>query len=295
LERDLTDFWRQAGWRAREETHHIQEWLSEYYNRNRLEYAVIGLSGGLDSSVVAKLMTNVLGKERVIGVLLPEKDFTDPWDLEDARHLSADLGIKTKEYDITPLVDVFIKQEPKLIELRPGGDYRYRNPYGNVKARIRMIKLYIVSQMLPGSSSVMGTTDKSEWLMGYFTKYGDGGADLEPIINLYKTQVRGIARELGLPEGIISKKSSPNLIQGVTAEKELGFSYEELDPILTCLIEGGYMETGLQAGKELLFERYGINSQKVDSVIEKINGTAHKRQLPAYPSVYSILNITAIF
>ena len=158
-----------------------------------------------------------------------------------------------------------------------------------------MIKLYIVSQMLPGSSSVMGTTDKSEWLMGYFTKYGDGGVDLEPIINLYKTQVRGIARELGLPEGIISKKSSPNLIQGVTAEKELGFSYEELDPILTCLIEGGYMETGLQAGKELLFERYGINSPKVDSVIEKINGTAHKRQLPAYPSVYSILNITAIF
>ena len=118
-------------------------------------------------------MTNALGKKRVIGVLLPEKDFTEPLDLEDARHLSSDLGIRTKEYDTSPLVDAFIKQEPELIGLRPGGEYRYRNPYGNVKARIRMIKLYIVSQMLPGRSSVIGTTDKSEWLMGYFTKYGD--------------------------------------------------------------------------------------------------------------------------
>ena len=240
-------------------------------------------------------MTNALGKKRVIGVLLPEKDFTEPLDLEDARHLSSDLGIRTKEYDISPLVDAFIKQEPELIGLRPGGEYRYRNPYGNVKARIRMIKLYVVSQMLPGRSSVIGTTDKSEWLMGYFTKYGDGGVDLEPIINLYKTQVRGVARELGLPEGIISKKSSPNLVQGVTAEKELGFSYEELDLILTCLIEGGYMVTGLQAGKDLLFERYGIDGVNVDRVVEKLNGTVHKRHMPACPPVHTILNINAIF
>jgi len=295
LERDLVDFWRESGWRAGEEAHHIQEWLSEYCERNRLEYAVLGLSGGLDSSVVAKLVTNALGKKRVIGVLLPEKDFTEPLDLEDARHLSSDLGIRTKEYDISPLVDTFIKQEPELIGLRPGGEYRYRNPYGNVKARIRMIKLYVVSQMLPGRSSVIGTTDKSEWLMGYFTKYGDGGVDLEPIINLYKTQVRGVARELGLPEGIISKKSSPNLVQGVTAEKELGFSYEELDLILTCLIEGGYMVTGLQAGKDLLFERYGIDGVNVDRVVEKLNGTVHKRHMPACPPVHAILNINAIF
>jgi NAD+ synthase len=242
----------------------------------------------LDSSVVAKLVTNALGKNRVIGVLLPEKDFTEVSDLEDARHLSSDLGIITKEYNISPLVDAFIKQESELIELKLGGAYRHRNAYGNLKARIRMIKLYIVSQMLPGRSLVIGTTDKSEWLMGYFTKYGDGGADLEPIISLYKTQVRGIAREIGLPANIISKKSSPNLIPGVTAEKELGFSYEELDLILTYLIDGGYMITNLQAGKDLLFERYGIDSINVDKVIEKINETTHKRQLPASANVRHI-------
>ncbi len=105
----------------------------------------------------------------------------------------------------------------------------------------------------------------------------------------------GIVRELGLPEGIISKKSSPNLVQGVTAEKELGFSYEELDLILTCLIEGGYMVTGLQTGKDFLLERYGIDGVNVDRVVEKLNGTVHKRHMPACPPVHAILNINAIF
>jgi NAD+ synthase len=291
----LRDFWRERGWTAKKEIQHIQRWIGRYFKQNQIENAVLGLSGGLDSSVVATLLSNALESEKITGVLLPDGEVTDPKDVADATRLAEEIGLTIKRYDISPLVSAFVKQDPEIVDRGPGGEYSYRNQYGNLKARVRMIKLYEVSQMMPERSVVVGTTDKSEWLMGYFTKYGDGGVDLEPIIKVYKTQVRELARELGLPKDIIQKKSSPNLVPGLTAENELGFSYEELDLILTCLIEGGYMVTGLQAGKDLLFERYGIDGVNVDRVVEKLNGTVHKRHMPACPPVHAILNINAIF
>ena len=282
IQKDLTDFWRETGWKASKEIQGIQGWISDYFRQQRLEYAVIGLSGGLDSSVVAALLANALGRERVIGVLLPDGEVSEPQDVEDASHLADKIGIKKKRYEISTLVSAFVQQDPEIADRGPGGEYLNGVQYGNLKARVRMIKLYEVSQLLPGRSVVVGTTDRSEWFMGYFTKYGDGGVDLEPILNVYKTQVRALARELGTPSEIISKKSSPNLVPGMSAEAELGFSYEELDLILATVF-GVYKDRGSQLPKEALASNYGINGVTVENVLEKISNTAHKRQMPPSP------------
>ncbi len=280
--KDLKAFWGETGWTAKKEIQHIQGWVRDYFKQHRLENAVLGLSGGLDSSVVATILVNALGGERIIGVLLPD-EVTDSRDVDDAIHLANKMGFKTKKYDISPLVSAFVQQDPEIADRGLGGEYRNGIPYGNLKARVRMIKLYEVSQLMPGRSVVVGTTDKSEWLMGYFTKYGDGGVDLEPILNVYKTQVRELAKELGLPMGIISKKSSPNLLPQMTAEMELGFSYEELDLILATVIDGIGKKMGIQSPREFLSKNYGINSLTVEEVLEKISSTAHKRQMPPNP------------
>jgi NAD+ synthase len=282
MQKDLIGFWRETGWTATEEIQGIQGWISDYFKQQRLEYAVLGLSGGLDSSVVATMLANALGREKVTGVLLPD-EVTDPKDVEDASYLVDRIGIRKKRYDISPLVSAFVQQDPEIADRGLGGEYRNRIQYGNLKARVRMIKIYEVSQLLPGRSVVVGTTDKSEWLMGYFTKYGDGGVDLEPILNVYKTQVRAIAKELGLPKEIISKKSSPNLVPELTAEVELGFSYEELDLILATVVDGVYKDTSPQSSKGTLSNNYGISSMTVDRVLEKISNTAHKRKMPPSP------------
>ena len=284
IHKDLSDFWSETGWDAKKEIQNIQGWISDYFNQHNLDYAVLGLSGGLDSSVVATLLVNALGKKKVVGVLLPDGEVTDPKDVEDASRLSDKLGIMKKKYDISTLVSAFVKQDPEIASRGLEGEYRNRVQYGNLKARVRMIKLYQVSQLQSGRSVVVGTTDKSEWLVGYFTKYGDGGVDLEPILNVYKTQVRAIARELGVPEEIISKKSSPNLTLGMTAEKELGFSYEELDLILATVVDGANKSGSFQLNKEASSKKYGVDSLTVDKVLEKISRTAHKRKMPPSPS-----------
>ena len=281
--KDLEDFWRGTGWRAAKEIQGIQGWVRDYFKQHRLEYAVLGLSGGLDSSVVATMLSNSLGGDKIMGVLLPDREVTDSKDMKDAIHLADKLGIKKKKYDISSLVSAFVQQDPEITDRGLGGEYRYGVQYGNLKARVRMIKLYEVSQLMSGRSVVVGTTDKSEWLMGYFTKYGDGGVDLEPILNVYKTQVRVLAKELGLPRLIISKKSSPNLVPGISAEVELGFSYEELDLILATVVDGVGKRMSLQSSREVLSNNYGINSLTVDKVLEKISSTAHKREMPPSP------------
>jgi NAD+ synthase len=283
MHKDLTDFWSESGWDSKKEIQNIQGWISDYFNQHHLDYAVLGLSGGLDSSVVATLLVNALGKKKVIGVLLPDGEVTDPEDVEDASRLADKLGIMKKIYDISTLVSAFVKQDPEIASRGPGGEYLNRVQYGNLKARVRMIKIYEVSQLLSARSVVMGTTDKSEWLVGYFTKYGDGGVDLEPILNVYKTQVRAIARELGVPGEIISKKSSPNLTLGMNAERELGFSYEELDLILATVVDAANKSGGFQLNKDVISKKYGIDSLTIDRVFEKVSSTAHKRMMPPSP------------
>lgn len=181
---------------------------------------VLGLSGGIDSSLVLVLAVKALGKDKVLGLLMPTY-FTPPQDIADAKLLADIYGIETKYVDISSIAASFFdslksKEEEKI-------------PRANIYSRIRMIILYYYANMM--NYLVIGTSDKSEMLLGFFTKYGDGGVDFEAITHLYKTEVRKLGRKLGIPEHIIKKPSSPQLYPNHLAEDELPASYEVIDAI----------------------------------------------------------------
>lgn len=224
---------------------------------------VLGLSGGLDSSTAAYLCVKALGRRRVLGLLMPD-GATPPQDLADARLVARRLGIPHRLFDLSPLCE-------RIFPLLRGD----RNARGNVKARLRMVLLYYAANSR--NLLVVGTSDRSELLMGYFTKYGDGGADLLPLGGLFKTQVRELARYLGVPEHIVSKPSSPGLWPGQTAEGELGVSYELLDSILHLRLDLGRDPPSIQ--REL-----GVSRGLVERLLRRVEETEHKRKPPPTPS-----------
>ena len=201
----------------------IQTFISSYVSKSASNGLIIGLSGGLDSSVVLKLCVNALGASRVLGVVMPS-DTTPKEDTDHAIELAKQLGIKYHIIDISALID---KYEQALQK-----DKRAR---GNLMARIRMNILYYYAGV--NSYLVAGTSDKSELCLGYFTKFGDGAADIMPIADLYKTQVRVLAKHLGIPNAIVEKKSSPRLWDNHLAEEEIGMDYATIDPILHLLVD----------------------------------------------------------
>ena len=182
--------------------------------------AIVGLSGGLDSAATLALCVRALGKRNAIAAILPS-DATPRKDISDAKALARKLGVKAIVSNITPAIEAFGELSSNRL-LR-----------ANLSARIRMAILYSIAQRENGL--VVGTGDKSEFLLGYFTKYGDGGADLFPIGGLYKTQVQKLAHHIGVPAKIADKPPSPALWAGQTAEKELGFSYEIADKVLAAI------------------------------------------------------------
>jgi NAD+ synthase len=228
---------------------------------------VLGLSGGIDSAVVATLSVDAIGKEKVLALIMPEKD-SNPRDAKDAEEQANGLGIEYKVVDITPMVNS---------SLSVLGDSGGAVAAGNIKARCRMILLYHHSRLL--ARLVAGTGNKSELLVGYFTKYGDGGSDMLPIGDLYKTQVYELARAIGIPEKILQKVPSAGLWKGQTDEGELGMSYENLDMILHGL------ELGLSPEK--IAERTGFVLEDVASIQERVSACAHKRTLPYIPKLGS--------
>jgi len=183
---------------------------------------VIGVSGGVDSAVVLALCAKALGPENIFALMLPSTN-TPSKDLEDAVKLCEIFKIKRTK---TIVIDNTLKTI--LNDVKDGAEYQ--KAVGNVQARIRMIYLYYYANSL--NSLVVGTTDKSENLIGYFTKWGDGACDLEPIIHLTKSEVRTLGSLLGIPNDICYKPSSPCLWPGHQAEKELGVTYKDIDRIL---------------------------------------------------------------
>jgi NAD+ synthase len=181
---------------------------------------VIGLSGGLDSSVAAALAVKALGKKLVLGIMMPDYNNTPKADIEDAHALIEKLQI---DYRIFDMARVVTREALNIISAD-------RLVLGNFMARMRMAVLYAYAGSM--NRRVVGTSDKSEIALGFFTKFGDGAADLEPIGDLYKTEVRMLARYLELPKRIYEKPSSPALWQGQTAEGEIGHSYDEVDVML---------------------------------------------------------------
>lgn len=225
------------------------------------EGVVLGLSGGIDSSLCAKLCAEALGADRVHALIMPS-EFTPEQDVADAKELAVSLGIQAREISIKPIMDCIISQIPD-------GLFVTKMARGNLQARIRMILLYNEAFSMKGL--VVGTGNKSEILQGYFTKHGDGGCDILPIGDLYKTQVRSLARFVGISDKIIGKKPSANLWPGQTDEDELGITYEQLDLVLYAHVDkkmpAAKIAASLDIGKDL-----------VDRLISNMQNTRHKRE-----------------
>jgi NAD+ synthase len=236
----------------------IEEFIAGYVSDSSAKKVVIGLSGGLDSSVAVKLCIQALGHNKVVGLVLPSMD-TPREDIDDAAALAKGLGIKSKIIDIEPIAAKFIEALPQDKKAR-----------GNLLARIRMSIMYYHAYVEKGL--VVGTSDKSEYFIGYFSKFGDGGADLLPIADLYKTQVRALGEFLNVPKPILQKKSSPALWKGHLAEKEIGIEYDVLDPILHLLVDE-------KMDVKEVAEKLGTSIAKVKKVQGMIEKSSHKRAM----------------
>jgi NAD+ synthase len=205
----------------------IQNQIGEFL-QNEITYrkstgVIFGLSGGIDSAVIAGLCAKFV-KEKTLALIMPNSKITPNSDTEDAIKIVDKYSLEYKLIDIG-----FIHREySKYLEPNPLA-------FGNLGARIRANMLYYYANAR--NSLVLGSSDKSEFLIGYFTKFGDGAADLLPISSLYKTQIRELAKNLDIPQNIISKPSGPHLWEGHTAETEIGLNYEEIDSILYCVID----------------------------------------------------------
>ena len=234
-------------------TEKIEEFLADKIKENHVEGMILGLSGGVDSAVLAYICKRKL-KDKTLALIMPDTSITPKTETEDALKMIALTGIQYKLIDIKPIVNEY------TMYLEPNNKSR-----GNLRARIRTNILYYYANAK--NYLVLGSSDKSENLIGYFTKFGDGASDITPIISLYKLQVREIAKYLGVPENVISKKSSPHLWEEHEAEKELGVSYEEIDSILFCLLEKKLSveetekTTGIQRGIIEKIQNLFINSE----------------------------------
>jgi NAD+ synthase len=242
----------------------IQQFISTYVSESHTKGLVIGLSGGLDSSVVLKLSANALGSSRLIALIMPS-DITPKEDIEHAVDYAKSLGVEYHTIDIVPIIN-------KYEEILPAN----KRVRGNLTARIRMNILYYHAAL--NGYLVAGTSDKSEVELGYFTKFGDGAADMMPIAGLYKTQVRALAKFLGLPSSIINKKSSPRLWDNHLAEEEIGMDYEMIDQILYLLIDR-------KAKPKDVIKRLIIASDQVKKIKEMMEKSSHKRNAPPFPAI----------
>lgn len=237
----------------------IEKFVSGYVRGASAKGVVIGLSGGLDSAVVAALCTRALGSKQVLGLVLPSAS-TPAQDIDDAIAHARELGIEHRTVDIEPIMERYMHDLPDDKVAR-----------GNLTARVRMSVLYYNAHVRQGL--VAGTSDRSEIMIGYFTKFGDGAADILPIAGLYKTQVKELGRYLKVPEVILQKKSSPRLWADHTAEGEIGMGYGTIDPILHLLVDR--KKTAKQAAKML-----DLLPKDVDRLKEMMDRNAHKRKMP---------------
>jgi NAD+ synthase len=239
----------------------IERFLAEKLRKIEAKGFVVGLSGGLDSTVVTRLCARAVGKQKVLAVLMPEKDSPSS-DFRDAKEFAEDEGVPFKIIDITKCIEAYRKTIRSKID---------KKSLANIKARCRMIVLYHFANS--ERRLVAGTSNKSELLIGYFTKYGDGAADIMPIGDLYKTEVRELAKQIGIPERTIRKVPTAGLWRGQTDEGEMGISYPRLDAILLGI------ELGLDPKQ--IAERAETSLKEVDRISRMVRMSSHKRKFPA--------------
>lgn len=223
---------------------------------------VVGISGGIDSAVTTTLCVNALGKENVIGLGLPCS--SHPQDLNDAKELAKILGIKFIKIELSRIYDEFIKVTSSLFESS-------KMAMANLKPRLRMMAIYFVGQSF-GELLVAGTSNRTELAIGYFTKYGDGGVDFEPIGGLYKCEVRELAKLLNIPKRIIKKPPSAGLWEGQTDEGEIGMLYNDLDEIIYRIDYNLSLDD--------------FDKDNVEKVKQMMRSAVHKNKMPP---VYEII------
>jgi NAD+ synthase len=237
----------------------IAEFIRGQLRQAGFERAVLGLSGGIDSALVAYLVAESIGAERLLCVLMPYRT-SSPASRADAETVAAALGARSEVVDISPMVDAFFDSDPEAPPLRRG----------NFMARQRMAVLYDRSVTFGGL--VVGTGNKTEALIGYTTHFGDDASAFNPIGDLYKSQVRQMAVAIGVPEAIIRKAPSADLWPGQTDETEAGFSYPELDRLLFWRID---KRRSIEEVVALGYERATV--ERVDRMVA---GAEFKRQVP---------------
>jgi NAD+ synthase len=236
--------------------------IKDYVEKSKARGVVLGLSGGIDSCTIAALSARALGGHNVLGLMLFEKETRRSEDVNHAELVAKEFGFKTEMIDITPALEAFYRSAPVF-------DPTDRLNKGNVKARMRMIYVYYYANRF--RLIVCGSSDKSETMMGYFTKWGDVAADISPIMDLYKTQVRRLAQHIGVPQEIVEKPSSPALWPGQLAEDELGIEYGQLDFILYGLER--FMKP------EEIAAQLHMEKQLVDEVKRRWLSSEHKRRM----------------
>ena len=239
-------------------TYRITDWIREKAKEADAEGVVVGMSGGLDSSVVAVLCKKAF-PDTTLGLILP--CFSLKEDVEHARMVAKKFEIETKEIDLSNIFKSFLNTlEAREYDVE-GKKSEMDIPVANLKPRLRMICLYYFANKL--NYLVVGTGNKSELSVGYFTKYGDGAVDILPLGDLLKTEERELAQELDIPEAIIDKVPSAGLWEGQTDESELGMSYEELDKTLLAIESGDFS---------------GCDQKSVKKVTRMIDISRHKRE-----------------
>lgn len=236
----------------------IQQFLENKVNEADAEGLVLGLSGGIDSATCLKLAVNALGKERITALIMPGEPSRET-NTDDARELAEGLGVETIEIDIGDTVDSFQQDLP----LQTG-----KEGLGNIRARTRMVYTYAVAN--EKNLLVLGTGNRTEYLLGYFTKYGDGATDIAPLLDLYKTEVKELAEHIGLDRKFIEKKPTAGLWEGQTDEDEIGTDYETMEGVLKLLVDE-------ERPVEEIVEDSGVDRETVENLEAMYRSSEHKR------------------
>lgn len=234
----------------------IQQWIKDYYISAKVDGIIVGVSGGIDSAVTSALCANAVGKDKIIGLGLP--CLSIPQDLTDAKMITDTLEINFISFDLSSVFNEYLKITSSQISSTSMAQV-------NLKARLRMISYYFIGQSM-GKYLVGGTGNRTELAIGYFTKYGDGGVDFEPIGSLYKCEVREIAKLLEIPERIINKPPSAGLWEGQTDEGEIGMTYDLLDEILYRI--------------DYNLDLAGLNGDDIEKVKNLMESARHKLHMP---------------
>ncbi len=244
---------------------HLVEFIEAQADAAGVEGAVLGLSGGIDSTTTAHLAVEALGEENLHGLVMPSK-VNDGENMSDAERVAEMLGISYDVVEIEPIAESFFDALPRAAD--------DRTATGNVRVRIRGVLNYFLANA--ENRLVLGTGNRSEALTGYFTKYGDQAVDCNPIGTLYKQQVRQLADHLGVPTDLVMKTPSAGMWVGQTDEDEMGVDYDTLDAILAVHIDGGLSTSATVRALD-------VTTEQVERVRELYESSAHKRAMPPAP------------